>query len=388
MARATRADVAKRAGVSLATVSHVMNGRAEELGFNKETAKRVEQVAKELGYTPRASARSFRYQNSKVIGLFFGRIPESLHLPVFDELLLSVVEQAASLGYYVLPVLFKEDSEITASQLLRSVMREVEFTSIICEYSPRLRSLESELDKMDVPAVWFNTGGLEPAESEQASLNEFPGGRQFFAGIDESAGVKDLLKSIDIGKVKNPVFLVGPGEMTARSKPFIECFPECRIVTTDSWLSVAGQEAMNSLLSETVPDLVFAANDNLALGAIAAFQENNLIPPRDFQIFGYGDVASGGRQQKSLSSIYWPLKELGQLVVNEAVSRSLEKSIASNEKTRTSREEAAASLRVAELLDDARSLQQSKKTSVGQALATIAHPRNTTLRKTSENPTA
>lgn len=54
MGRATRADVARLAGVSLATVSHVMNGHAERLGFAPATAERVRAAAAEVGYVPRA----------------------------------------------------------------------------------------------------------------------------------------------------------------------------------------------------------------------------------------------------------------------------------------------------------------------------------------------
>ena len=128
MGRATRADVARLAGVSLATVSHVMNGHAERLGFAPATAERVRAAAAEVGYVPRASARTLRYQRSRVVAVVVPDRSHALRLPVVNEILIGAMDRARSLGYFVLPVPVDQDP----GQALVHALGDVDLAGAVC----------------------------------------------------------------------------------------------------------------------------------------------------------------------------------------------------------------------------------------------------------------
>ncbi|OKL48413.1 hypothetical protein BSR28_01545 [Boudabousia liubingyangii] len=309
MARATRADVAKLAGVSLATVSHVMNGRAEELGFNPQTAKRVEEAAAQLGYIPKAAARAFRYQRTKVIAFFMGEVPESLHLPVFNELLLGAVEAATRADYFVLPVVLPPEQSDLIPQIIRRTLQEVELAGALCEVGDHPFEAFDLLKKSQLPVAWIFPHSLAPQVPECATF-----------GIDEAAGVRELLGQINTSVVKNPVYLRGPGPLTARREPFFELFPHARTVEAESWLSGAGYRALGSCVAnDSHPDLVFAANDPLGLGALNAVRDLEIVFPHDIQLFSYGNFDQVQSPLVQLSAIHWPLTELSTLAVESLV---------------------------------------------------------------------
>ncbi|XCB30524.1 LacI family DNA-binding transcriptional regulator [Arcanobacterium hippocoleae] len=149
MPRATRKDVAQLAGVSVATVSHILNGRGDELGFSQSTAKRVKAAAKQVGYIAHPSARNFRYQKSQVIALFTAEAPSSLQPPIFNELLTAVIGRALSAGYFILPV------PITANprETVEATLREVYLAGAILRDDPELRDIAPLLELNEIPSV-------------------------------------------------------------------------------------------------------------------------------------------------------------------------------------------------------------------------------------------
>lgn len=310
MARATRADVAKKAGVSLATVSHVVNGRAEELGFATKTIERVQQAARELGYIPHAAARAFRYKSSKIIALFVAEIPASLHLPVFNELVLSIIDTATKGEHFVLPVMVPADVS-DPMQIIEQTLREVEVAGAICEDVPHVRLAASLLEKAEVPTSWINPRGIVTADAPAGNF-----------GIDESAGVAELLEQIDTSRVKSAIYLTGPGPDSRRLDPFKHLFPQMEVVLCDSWFTDDGQSKIDELISlGNVPDLIFGANDNLAIGALAALRQANIGSPEEVQVFGYGDFELASSPLIQLSSVTWPLARLGALAVESVLAK-------------------------------------------------------------------
>lgn len=309
MARATRADVAKMAGVSLGTVSHVVNGRAEELGFAPATIEKVQKAARELGYIPHAAARAFRYRTSKIITFFISEIPESLRLPVFSELVLSAIASAGDQGYFVLPVLVSP-KDPDPLQIIEQTLGQVEIAGVICEDLPHLHQATDLLEKAEVQTAWINPRGL-------ATANE-PG----HFGVDEQEGVASLINSIDTRGIKHAVYLTGPGKPTDRLLPFRDHFENLTIIEADTWFTHEGRESMHDFLkSGAVPDLVFGANDHLATGALAALREAQIDVPNEVQVFGYGNYELASSPLIQLSSVTWPLPELGDLAVKSLLQK-------------------------------------------------------------------
>ena len=96
MRRPTQADVARLAGVSRATVSYVISGRArDDISIAEETRRRVLKAVEQLGYQPNASAQSLRRGQTRTIGLL---VPD-LHNPHYWQIVRGVEEEARARGY-------------------------------------------------------------------------------------------------------------------------------------------------------------------------------------------------------------------------------------------------------------------------------------------------
>lgn len=295
MARATRGDVAKAAGVSVSTVSHVMNGRAEELGFSRETAERVREAARAVGYVPSAAARSFRYQSSKIIALFLPDPRDSLRLPVFSELLTGCIDAARERGRFILPVPIGAG----ALESVERTLREVELAGAVCRASSAVEPAAELLERAEIPVAWISTGGALPPGPGCAAL-----------GIDESPGVVEMVNSIDTRSVRHPVVILGPGEPSQRVSTFIELFPGAEVMIADGWFARDAHSVARTAL-ERGADLIFAGNDYLAIGVLRILAERGSDAGSDVQVFGFGDVQAGPAEPIGLSSVHWPLAELG-----------------------------------------------------------------------------
>lgn len=90
-------DIAKRAEVSITTVSFILNGKAEKMRISKEVIKRVEEIIQELGFKPNQVARSLRTGNTKTIGL----IVEDISNPFFSAIARLIEDKAYKKGYKI-----------------------------------------------------------------------------------------------------------------------------------------------------------------------------------------------------------------------------------------------------------------------------------------------
>ncbi|MFD2455960.1 LacI family DNA-binding transcriptional regulator [Corynebacterium mendelii] len=308
MARATRRDVAQLAGVSLATVSHVMNGRAEELGFSPATADKVRKAADALGYIPRASARSFRYQSSKVVALVTGRLPDSLRLPVYNEVLLAAVETARDRGYFILPVMVPPEADDPAG-MLREILSTVEIAGLVVEARDHLVPLGALFDAADIPVAWLAT--TRPPDNLGGVVT---------VGCDDTAGVAEMLRGIDTGGSATAVFVTGPGDHGNRADAFFDRFPAAETITAANWLADGGYAAANRRLSGSrEQDMVFCANDFLAAGYLSACAEREIGVPGQVQIFGFGDHGAVIGAPLAISSVAWPLAQISSLAVTRVI---------------------------------------------------------------------
>lgn len=304
MGRATRADVARLAGVSLATVSHVMNGHAERLGFAPATAERVRAAAAEVGYVPRASARTLRYQRSRVVAVVVPDRSHALRLPVVNEILIGAMDRARSLGYFVLPVPVDQDP----GQALVHALGDVDLAGAVCRPEDLDDATRRILLKAEVPVAWVRTG--EPAVPAPGAVS---------LGVDEQVGVRAVLAATDLEGTRRPVHLTGPGPLWSRGRAFLERLAGARVVRADGWLIEDGLAAMTALLEEGAPDLLFGANDQLAAGAVLAARQHGVRVPQDLQVIGFGDATQSVSQALGLSTVTWPVAELGALAVQAVI---------------------------------------------------------------------
>ena len=110
MERATRADVARVAGVAPSTVSLVLNGRGRDVKIAPATIERVRQAARDLNYIPNAAARSLRRGKSHLIALLMAELPDDPFVPVVHTVLTTAMIDIQQRGYLLLPLFQSGDA--------------------------------------------------------------------------------------------------------------------------------------------------------------------------------------------------------------------------------------------------------------------------------------
>ncbi|MGI6785985.1 MAG: LacI family DNA-binding transcriptional regulator [Gleimia sp.] len=187
MPRATRADVARLAGVSPATVSHVLNNRAEEVGVAAATAQRVREAAEQLAYIPRATGRHLRASAPRAIGLFLSEAPTPANIPLLSRIVLPAIEEARKYSMFAIPFFpaCQEDGTITGPVTAHDVLSEIDLRAAIIEVDESHIQLGHDLAQQDVPIIWMNTRGRPADLSGAISL-----------GIDDKSGVNKALEQI------------------------------------------------------------------------------------------------------------------------------------------------------------------------------------------------
>lgn len=289
---ATMQDVARLAGVSVKTVSNVVNGYP----YIRETTKeKVLSAIAELDYQMNASARSLRSGKTGMIGL---AVPE-LSLPYFAELADSVIEYADSVGLTVL-------IEQTGANLERE--KEV------------LHGFRRNL----TDGLIFSPLELGPDDVAQFDVN-YPlvllGERVFGTQLDHvtmanvdaaKAATKHLIeqgcKRIAVvgaheGEVVGSAQLRTEGYIQALKESGFEVDPHL-IREAGLWHRSTGAQAIFDLIADGVEfDAVFALNDAMALGVLYALQVSGKSIPHDVKIIGFDDVEEARFSYPPLSSV-------------------------------------------------------------------------------------
>ena len=121
MERATRADVARAAGVAPSTVSLVLNGRGRDVKIAPATIDRVKAAARELNYIPNAAARSLRRGKSHLIALLMAELPDDPFVPVVHTVLTTAMIDIQRHGYLLLP-LFQSGDGASDAEVIRGVL--------------------------------------------------------------------------------------------------------------------------------------------------------------------------------------------------------------------------------------------------------------------------
>lgn len=306
---ATRESVARLAGVAPTTVSLVLNGRGDQVKLSRQTQQRVLDAARQLHYVPNAAARALAGRRTRTIGLVLPGPADPLDPPpVFAQTVVSAMGMARMRGYFILMVECGPDD--SPSQLL-SRMRDASIDGLVCESRGRAMPLGLEMERSGFPVVWIrrnNEAGL-PVDGPVIS-------------IDQSTGVAELADLL-IATRRDSIAIIVP-ELTRgdvdrpRYRPLMERFGmRARFVAADEWSSDGGRRAMRQILdSDERPDAVFAGNDIVAAGALHMCREAGLSVPGDIAIAGFGGFELSRHLDPSLTTVAWPLTELGQRAVS------------------------------------------------------------------------
>lgn len=297
-------DVARRAGVSITTVSHVINQTRTVSGPLRD---QVLQAMQELGYRPNTLARGLRRGETSTIGLV---IPDNSN-PYFAELARLIEDQGFNHGYSVIlcntddnPVKERTYIEALLAKQVDGILfiptgKQTQPLAELIHPQVPVVVLDREAPDLDAPVVLADNvnGGLEAVRYLLAL------GHRRIACI---TGPKTLAASL--------------GRLTG----YRQALEEAGIAVQETWIQPGnfrvqgGEEAMRQLLTlDPPPTAVFACNDVMAIGALRAVRTAGLTVPGDISIVGYDDIEIASAVIPALTTMAQPVTEMARQAVEQ-----------------------------------------------------------------------
>lgn len=309
MAEATIRDVARRAQVSVASVSRALNGLNNVRG---ETRERILAAAAELGYVPHAGARSLSLSRAYSIGVV---LPD-LHGEFFSECVRGMDREASRRGYLLLLSNMHDDGE-QAMKALRAMRGRVDGLLVMAPHiAPD--ALAQALPPA-LPAVLINCPQGTP---RRAALR-----------IDNAAGAGAVMRHLVANGYRRIVHLAGPeGNIDARERAqgyraaMAALLPDVAptIIAGDFNESAGDAAARRIVTGEIDCDAVFAANDMMALGCLHGLRSAGKRVPEDVAVAGFDDVPLA--RYMGLTTVQVRIAELGgravELLIDQLEGKS------------------------------------------------------------------
>jgi len=293
-------QVAKKAGVSTATVSRIINGSSP---VSEKMAERVWRAIRELKYYPNTYARTLASGRSRLLGLIISDISN----PFFPELMKGFEDVALENNYEVILTNTNYNPERTASCVRRMLERKVEGVALMTsEMDPELIG---QLSHGGIPIVFLDVG---KARNRISNISV-----DYGQGIREAVDHLCALGHHRIGFISGPMNLKSA---RTRRSAFLHCLNEYDLAG-DSGLIVAGNHkidggatAMYRLLQlKKRPTAVLTSNDLTAFGALRAIHHTRLRVPEDLSIVGFDDIDLSQFSQPPLTTIRLARAELGRM---------------------------------------------------------------------------
>jgi LacI family transcriptional regulator, repressor for deo operon, udp, cdd, tsx, nupC, and nupG len=308
---ATLREVAERAGVSVRTVSNVVNDFPQ---VAPETRARVQRVLDELGYRPNAVARNLRNGRSGLIALV---LPE-LDVPYFAELTRAVIEQAALAGYTV--VVDQTDGDpVRERELVMRGNRAAMFDGLI--FNPLALGRADLRDRsQSTPVVLLGErviqGGFDHIMIDNVGAAEVATRHLIDLGRQRIAAIGDQFdETRQTGQLRTQ------GYRAALHSAGREVVPEL-VRPAEFFHRADGAAAMADLLAlPEPPDAVFCYNDLLALGALRTILSRGLRVPEDIALVGFDDIEDGRYSTPSLTTISPDKNQIAKSAVQLLLNR-------------------------------------------------------------------
>lgn len=302
---ATMQDVAELAGVSVKTVSNVVNGYP----YIRETTKeKVLAAIAELDYQMNVQARSLRSGKTGMIGL---AVPE-LSLPYFAELADTVIEYAESVGLTVLIEQTGSNRE-REREALHGFRRNLTDGLI---FSPlALGPDDVDLFKVNYPLVLLGERVFN-AQVDHVTMHNVEGARAATAHLIAQGCKRIAVVGAHEGEVVGSAQLRTEGYLQALKDHGIEADPAL-IREAGLWHRSTGAQALFDLIEDGIEfDGIFALNDAMALGVLYALQTSGKRIPKDVKVVGFDDVEEGQYSFPTLSSVSPGRQQIARTAVN------------------------------------------------------------------------
>lgn len=295
-------EIARRAGVSTATVSRALNNNGP---VREETRQKILQIARELNYKPNPIARSLSRKQTDTIGVILPELVDEF----FMEIIRGIDETAYRANRYVMLSSFHSQRNIV--ETLLEFMSSGRVDGVILMAPQMQTDLASLLAKSKKPVVLLNVNNTVP---DAVCFN-----------IDNYHGAFSITKHlIDHGYQRIGMILGPEGNCDAeeRFRGFSDALSkhnlpmENSLIVQGDFAAKSGYYGFGRLLNqEQKPDAIFAANDMMAVGCFEAAKNSNIKIPNEVAVVGFDDIYLGRLLSPQLTTVHVPISELGSKAI-------------------------------------------------------------------------
>jgi len=309
MSPSTIKDVAQHAGVSVATVSHVLN---DTRFVSDATRARVQQAIGALQYVPSALARSLKSNRTHTVGMM---IPNNSN-PYFAEIVRGIEDTCYEAGFSVI-LCNSDDDPVKQSNYVR-LLSEKQVDGLIVLSSGSDEELLDTLRAARMPQVLVDRE-IEDLAADLVEVHHEAGafmatqhllelGHRRIACIAGPAGLSSARQRVQ-------------GYQRAMREAGLR--PNARLMRDGDFTAAGGHAAMDWLLDSVAahPTAVFASNDLMAIGAVCAAASHGLRIPQDLSVIGFDDIALAAHSNPPLTTIAQPKHETGAIAAQLLLQR-------------------------------------------------------------------
>lgn len=299
-------DVAREAKVSVASVSRALNGHG---GVTAETLERIRDVAARLRYIPHGAARSLITRRTHTIGAL---LPD-LYGEFFSELIRGIDLAARAHGLQLL-VSSSHDGAAEAGAALRAMQGRVDGLLVMSPHADAA-FLRQNLP-VGLPTVLMNT---------VLERDDFPA-----LSVDNAGGARLVVEHLIDTGYRRIAFIQGPvgnHDVAERERAYLDTLaqrlPDAKpIVLPGEFDESSGYRAGQRIATMNPrPDAVFAANDMMAIGCMAALREAGLRIPEDIAVAGFDDVPMARYVSPALTTAGVRIAELGKAALDQLAAQ-------------------------------------------------------------------
>jgi len=301
-------EVAEKAGVSVTTVSHVVN---KTRFVSEEVRERVVAAMKDLNYRPNALARSLRRGETHTLGLI---LPDSSN-PFFAEVGHAIEAAAFERGYSV--ILCNTENNLEKERLYTEVLEKNQVDGMIFVAAGVNREAILQIVRNGLPLIVVDRD-MGALELDTVATDHHFGGM---------AATQHLLESGH----RTIACITGPSDVTPSAER-VTGYRDALLqagIPVDETLIMRGDfhaasgyaAAMDILQREARPSAIFVCNDMMAIGAIRAANQLGLRIPEDVSIVGFDDIELALYITPPLTTVAQPKQEIGQLTVELVLER-------------------------------------------------------------------
>lgn len=306
--KTTIRDLAQAAGVSVTTVSQILNGKGQR--FSSETQQHVLKLQQQLNYVPDFNARNLIMKSSQSIGVLVPNIGN----PFFSTFIKGVQTTARELKY--IPLIFGANhDEKIESYYLEKMIERATGGMIIASASITTETIDSTLKKNEIPYLLMDQNPI--VDGDRVQTNDILGGQlaaehliklghQKFVITMPNAPTANLLRRVE-------------GFKLALTKNSIS-FEHAATIVYSPMTKAGGYQATKAVLASHAT-AVFAINDEMAIGLYKGMRQQNINVPTDISIIGYDNIDLDEYITPTLTTIQQPILEMGITATRLLVNR-------------------------------------------------------------------